>query len=622
MSDVSNRIVQVALTAVRDRGLSVSDWLEGSGLSEREIANSRDRIDWEQFCVLMHRLEHFVGGPAGLRRLGRTPASEGPFQLIFTIIGSLSSARDIYLYGGWFGGSLFGITEDVIRREADGTVYERITIPEPYPSCEPLFHVLHGVLEIAPTIFGFDESEVEAKITPRSVEYRIQPPPGRGTVARRFWRIARFPKALKDALNELNVHKANLVRKNRALRLASERAEEQAERLAKINGISAELSRHIELDALAETLADVIDREVQPSGIEIWLFDLAGRDRRLGQRGHCGGQPRERHALSIASRGVGRIDIWGPTNADPMLWADMLPWIAIALDNARSHAAVRDHNLRLESRVAERTAELVKTNAELHDQVAERRRAHEALAESTAQLRSAERLASVGTFASGIAHEINNPVASILAASEFALECREDGDAAEVAHQALEDVVEHAMRCAAIVRGVLQFARDEASEKQHCDLRQLLERAIGATATHARRNRIQLVAPEAGPSVPVHAQSFALEQALLNIVRNAVDASQPEDEVLCSISGSDEFQCVEVRDAGCGIEPAHLDRIFDPFFTTRRQRGGYGLGLSIAHGIVAEHLGRIEVESEPGKGTRMRILLPPAHAWRDDGEAP
>jgi PAS domain S-box-containing protein len=241
----------------------------------------------------------------------------------------------------------------------------------------------------------------------------------------------------------------------------------------------------------------------------------------------------------------------------------------------------RDH---LGELVAERTAEL--------------ERAHARLSES-------ERLASVGTFAAGIAHQINNPVGGILLAAQFAQERPGDPEALAMA---LEHIVADARRCGRIVRGVLEFARGDDGERHLCDLNQIASAVVSEAAPEVAEHDAAVVL-ELAPGLPkILASGAALDQVVYNLIENALEAGARR--VVIRTGHEPDAVSLEVSDDGRGIPPDDLSRVVDPFFTTRRGRGGTGLGLSLAYGIVRGHGGSLELASRVGRGTTVTVRLP------------
>ncbi len=238
------------------------------------------------------------------------------------------------------------------------------------------------------------------------------------------------------------------------------------------------------------------------------------------------------------------------------------------------------------------------------------------------QLMMADRMASVGTLAAGAAHEINNPLAYVLGNIDFAL--RETKGALGLqptadlsaklrdVDQALNEAKEGAERVRHVVRDLKLFSRSEEEQRGAIDLRSVAESSI-RMAWNEIRHRAKLVKDYADVA-PVDADPSRMGQVLLNLLVNAAQAI-PEghadrNEIRVSTRMVDHKVIVEVRDSGGGIPPEIRDRIFDPFFTTKAVGVGTGLGLSICHGIVTSVGGEISVESEVGKGTTFRIVLP------------
>ncbi|HEY1600992.1 MAG TPA: CHASE3 domain-containing protein [Pirellulales bacterium] len=224
--------------------------------------------------------------------------------------------------------------------------------------------------------------------------------------------------------------------------------------------------------------------------------------------------------------------------------------------------------------------------------------------EESDRRRQQDRLSSLATLAAGIAHEINNPVGTILLAAEMGLASDER------ARQALTDIAADARRCGEIVRNVLQFARGETMERQPADLNAAVSAACNAVADYVRGHECLLhVALDAGlPQLEINARG--IEQVVENLVRNAAEASTAGGMIDVLTEAHDKSILIVVRDQGAGIAPDALRRIREPFFTTRRNRGGTGLGLSIANSIVTDHNGTLRFQTTPGKGTSVTIELP------------
>ena len=252
------------------------------------------------------------------------------------------------------------------------------------------------------------------------------------------------------------------------------------------------------------------------------------------------------------------------------------------------------------------------------EDVTERKEAERALAR-------AERMASLGTLAAGVAHEINNPLTYVITSIDVARARLEtlDNEGSEraraEAEQALTNARDGAERVRLIVRDLKTFVRADDERAEAVDLVQVLEAAI-KLAWNEIRHRARLVRSYQSVE-PVFGSESRLVQVFVNLLVNAAQAIPEGDvdsqriEVRIAPEGEDRVR-VEVEDTGAGIPTEALDRIFEPFWSDRPGASGTGLGLSIVHGIVTSLGGGITVESEPGKGTVFRVVLPAA------GEAP
>ena len=246
------------------------------------------------------------------------------------------------------------------------------------------------------------------------------------------------------------------------------------------------------------------------------------------------------------------------------------------------------------------------------------RREQKRVEEMTERLYHSERLASLGTLASGIAHEINNPLNAILLSAQYARDI--GGNLEPEIKDSLRTIIQETQRCGRIVRNVLEFAKREETHKMPNDLNASIIHAaeLARNYTQGCPPRIEFELDQELP--PVLFNPMEMEQVLINLIRNACDAGGPRVRMRVSSTLDEGHAVISLSDHGPGIAPEHLKRIFDPFFSTRRGQGGTGLGLSIVHGIVTQHGGSIAVDSELGKGTTFTIRLPLASA--DSGERP
>jgi len=234
----------------------------------------------------------------------------------------------------------------------------------------------------------------------------------------------------------------------------------------------------------------------------------------------------------------------------------------------------------------------------------------------THQVIETGRLASIGELAAGIAHEINNPVAIMVQEAGWIDDLLNDDDPTsaenlEEINRAVGQIRTQGDRCKEITYKLLSFARKTDPSVREVILNDIVEEVIGLTSQKTRYANVQIV-KELNPDLPaIQASPTEIQQVLLNLVNNAVDAiGQPGGTVTVVTRTEGDAVVLEVSDTGKGIPEANLGRIFDPFFTTKPVGQGTGLGLSICYGIVEKIGGSITVESEIGEGTTFTASFP------------
>jgi two-component system NtrC family sensor kinase len=232
----------------------------------------------------------------------------------------------------------------------------------------------------------------------------------------------------------------------------------------------------------------------------------------------------------------------------------------------------------------------------------------EQLAAIQQRLIQSERLISMGKLAAGVAHEINNPLTGILA---YAENLKEDAEPSDPRRKDYEVIVHEALRCRQIVRGLLEFARQDASSFVHVLPGDLIERAWNVFARQAAFRNIAFERRIEEGLPPIEVDPTQIQQVLVNLIVNAQQAMPDGGTIVLAAGRSEEGNQVEflVKDQGHGISKEIHSRIFEPFFSTK---GGEmdGLGLAICLSIVHQHGGTIDFHSEPGSGTTFRVLLP------------
>ncbi|OLE66034.1 MAG: hypothetical protein AUG03_01845 [Acidobacteria bacterium 13_1_20CM_2_68_14] len=222
-------------------------------------------------------------------------------------------------------------------------------------------------------------------------------------------------------------------------------------------------------------------------------------------------------------------------------------------------------------------------------------------------LQRRDHLASIGLLASGIAHEVNTPLTGISSYTQMLLEERTQNDPE---YSILKKIEQQAFRAAGIASSLLNFSRQRDGDYQPLDVEEMVTETLGLFEPHLRGRRIDLVRRIQGPLDRVNGNRGRLQQVLMNLLLNAVDAMPGGGTVTVAARAASGRVQIDVSDTGCGIPPEHLERIYDPFFTTKPRGQGTGLGLSVSYGIVKEHSGTLSAESSPGEGSRFVVSLP------------
>jgi len=219
-----------------------------------------------------------------------------------------------------------------------------------------------------------------------------------------------------------------------------------------------------------------------------------------------------------------------------------------------------------------------------------------------------ETLASIGQLAAGVAHELNNPLGTILLLSDV-IHNQTDQDSPN--HADLGLIIDEAVRCKRIVSDLLNFARQQEVLTQDTDLHALLDRVIQNTRYQDAFKQITIIQDYYDIPLIIQADSAQLQQVFINLYNNAAEAIEGEGKITITTRQVDEdFVEIKVEDTGCGIPEENQGKIFTPFFTTKGLGKGTGLGLAIVYGIIKMHRGQISLQSQAGAGTTFTILLP------------
>jgi PAS domain S-box-containing protein len=245
----------------------------------------------------------------------------------------------------------------------------------------------------------------------------------------------------------------------------------------------------------------------------------------------------------------------------------------------------------------------------LNVDISRRKRMQRELEKTRIQLLQAEKTASLGKLAAGVAHQLNNPLGGITLYSKIILE---EYDLEEGAKEDLERILRDAKRCRDTVKELLEFSRQTNCFMQPCEINQSISRTLFLLENQPAFQNIDLIKDLALSLPAVNADVQQLNHLFMNIILNAADAMEGEGKLTIKsrlLPKVDQI-CVEISDTGHGIPDDIMPHIFEPFFTTKDEGKGTGLGLSLANSIVENHRGSLKATSKPGKGTTFIIELP------------
>lgn len=239
----------------------------------------------------------------------------------------------------------------------------------------------------------------------------------------------------------------------------------------------------------------------------------------------------------------------------------------------------------------------------------------EELSEAQSELIHVERIASLGKLSSSVAHEINNPLSGILIYTKLIYKQLSNQS---FAHEKKESILRHlklieneTKRCGDIVKGLLDFSRKDQDGFEQANLHQILKATYDLMMHSIEIAEINFTTDFKANADQIFCSQNQIKQACVALLVNATEAIHEQGEIMIRTSNPDENSIrLEISDNGQGISEEDIPHIFEPFFSTKQAESGIGLGLAIVHGIVENHKGRLEVESNPGKGTIISIIFP------------
>jgi signal transduction histidine kinase len=289
-----------------------------------------------------------------------------------------------------------------------------------------------------------------------------------------------------------------------------------------------------------------------------------------------------------------------------MIWSRRVTQPIIRLHDATKEVGKGKFDIRVNPTSSDEIGDLALSFNQMTQELTSR---EEALKQTQAQLIQSEKLAAFGQLGAGIAHEVKNPLAGILGYVQLSM--RKVGPETPL-HGNLKIIEKETKRCKTIIDNLLKFTRQEVVDRKPIEVNGVIEDTSALVEHQLGMHQIRLEKSLAEGLLPILGNANQLQQVLLNIILNAQQAMEGKPGVVrLETEILDEGWIeVRVRDTGPGIPKEIQSRLFDPFFTTKPAGKGTGLGLSVSYGIVRDHEGEIQVESEPGEGALFRIRLP------------
>jgi signal transduction histidine kinase len=327
-------------------------------------------------------------------------------------------------------------------------------------------------------------------------------------------------------------------------------------------------------------------------------------------------EPIERQVRDVAGKaGLVALILMLGNSIMTALYVETLIRPILNLNQTMKRAGEGDLAVRAPTRRGDEVAELADVFNRMMEEL-ETSREREKL--QRAQLAHTEKMAAVGTLAAGVAHEVNNPLAGVLASIE---NLRDNPDDEEMRDRYLQLIADGLKRIERTVANLLNFSRPREIKLERTSINHNLRHVVELVGYQFRAAGIEVTMDFDSDPAYVEADHFQMEQLFLNLVLNALDAMREGGTLYLRTRVRGGRVIAEVRDTGHGIPPEVRDRIFDPFFTTREVGEGTGLGLAVSGSIVAAHGGRIELETALGRGTTFRVIMAAAAEEGDEGEA-
>ncbi len=597
------------------RGIAIAELSRNSDVSEETLSDPDAEISWKAF-VQICRNGSQIWSPDELIALGHEYVRLASSQPLVDAARYIQDPVDCYrIVAGPGRFQLISCVDQHFEQVDAKNLRIELKMAEGFEPCSSYFLVRKGFLEAVPTLLGYPKAEVTLHEHEHGAVFEVRLPRLRGVLPRIQHWVRRGVGGVATAERIVDAMES-LGRRHEAARQRIELLDTKLEDLA---AREEQFENCFHSAPLAMLTCRVRDLEV-----------INVNDKFIAVTGYSRDEIMQRslHEMTMATNAEAR-DLICTAISKPGASIDGLEIRLHHRDGSELFVLLSVEQVTIAGELCflwqavEITArkqterELTEYREQLEERVEERSRE---LRRSLDSLQQVERLASIGTLAAGMAHQVNNPVGAIRAASEFALMCRDQPDASERAAEALETCIEQADRCGQIVHNILQFSRGEVGDRSIEDLREVMNRSCKLVVNYAQTFGATVDFDEGNEPVPVRVCPVEIEQVFVNVLRNAIESGEGKVRVSVRVHRLKTGGVVEIRDNGPGISEEHLPFLFDPFYTTRLEHGGTGLGLSVAHGIVNAHGGTIRADAGSDCGTVITIELPIDDGNTDESE--
>lgn len=600
MNEVSCKVFGLMFGPIAEKGLTLADVVQGSGVSAETLEDKKARIDWAEYVKIMANLRpHFTDEE--YIELGRRYLRAPGLRFAFVIGRLAMSPMDFYR---WFskpkqgvGNQMFNCILPAHRELGGGEIELDLTLPEGYEVCWDWFLISRGNLEEMPALLGYPRAEITLSRIPSGGRYRILVPQGTAF----FKRVARFltrPFVRRDAAKELREAHETLLDRYEEIEDARTKLGRQAAQLRVAHSINVLVQRDVDVEATLNTIAKSLVEEAQFAWAQI---SVEGRSAEAGTpvpevapieallEGR-GGERVGRLVASPQSEGI--------RHEQEELLAFITPSLAIALQNAL-------YRTDLERKVDERTAEL--------------RQASAALAGTVEQLREAQ--GARERFFGNISHEIRTPLSIVLlAVSDIEKRSHERLDPR--ARAALGSITDSARKLVRLVDELLLLAAgQEGKLRVHAEPTNLS--AMAALLVNAWLPAAEAAGLTLRCNAPAHlfanVDPVAIERVATNLVSNAIKYTPGPGAIEVELAVEPDHLRLSVFDSGEGISDELSSRLFGRFERAEsvRRIGGTGIGLALVKQLVEAHGGTVGAYPRAPRGTELRVQLPASVVLRE-----